>query len=87
MAVSIHQQITEVIRELKMRAQVYPRLVNNGKLTQATSDRQIDALEAVLATLRTIGEGNRCQPNTPASTVSKASPPLLSSNRPTTDAA
>jgi len=58
MEISINQQITELKRELKLRRRVYPRLVNNGQLTQGASDRQIDALEAALATLREIATMN-----------------------------
>lgn len=49
--VSIHQQIDEVDRELKMRAQVYPSWVARGKLRQSIADYQVRRLEAVMATL------------------------------------
>ena len=36
-------------RELKMRRRVYPRWVENGKMTQADADREIAVMEAILA--------------------------------------
>ena len=36
-------------RELRMRRRVYPRFVQNGKLTQAEADREIAVMEAILA--------------------------------------
>ena len=51
MKISISQQIDEVDRELKMRADVYPRQVSSGKLRPSIADYQIKRLEAVKATL------------------------------------
>ncbi len=36
-------------RELKMRRKVYPRWVENQKMTQAQADREIAIMEAILA--------------------------------------
>jgi hypothetical protein len=36
-------------RELKMRRRVYPRWVENEKMTQAQADREIATMEAILA--------------------------------------
>jgi len=41
----------EVDRELKQRADVYPRWVARGKLQQSIADYQVRRLEAVKATL------------------------------------
>jgi hypothetical protein len=51
MTISLNQQIDEVKRELKMRADVYPRQVNSGKLRQSLADYQIERMQAVLKTL------------------------------------
>jgi len=36
-------------REIKMRRKVYPRWVENQKMTQALADREIAVMEAILA--------------------------------------
>src|SRR5580765_3413118 len=51
MTVSLNQQIDEVKRELKQRAEVYPRLVQNGKIKQSHADYQTERMQAVLKTL------------------------------------
>jgi hypothetical protein len=48
-------QINEVKREIAIRQRVYPRWVADGKLTQAKADRQIEVMQAVLATLEPVG--------------------------------
>lgn len=45
--------IAEVERELNLRARVYPRWIESGRLKQSTADEQVRRLEAVLAALRT----------------------------------
>lgn len=50
--VALADQIACVRRELAMRQRVYPRWVSAGKMTQADSDREIQAMIAVLATLQ-----------------------------------
>src|SRR6185503_12138709 len=49
--VSLDNQISCVRRELSLRRAVYPRLIQNKKMTQAWADFQMDAMEAVLKTL------------------------------------
>lgn len=49
---SLATQIAEVERELAMRRQVYPGLVNSRAKRQAEADMQIAIMEGVLATLR-----------------------------------
>jgi hypothetical protein len=49
--VPIGAQISEVRRELEMRAQVYPRRVREGKLRQVEADLFTSRMEAVLRTL------------------------------------
>lgn len=54
MNVPIDEQIACVEREIRMREQVYPRWVQAKKLTQATSDKQIAGMKAVLETLQQV---------------------------------
>lgn len=49
---SLTTQIAEVARELQMRRQVYPGLVNSRAKRQAEADMQIAIMEGVLATLQ-----------------------------------
>ena len=51
MKISLSQQIDEVERELRMRAEVYPRWVRNGKLRQSIADYQVERMEHVKASL------------------------------------
>ncbi len=48
---TLQEQIDCVVREIKMREQVYPRLVSQGKMRQEKADRELTAMRAVLATL------------------------------------
>lgn len=50
--VSLDAQIAEVVREIEMRERCYPRWVTSGIMEQARADRQLLAMQAVLATLR-----------------------------------
>ena len=52
--VPLNRQIACVKREVSMRRRVYPRWVENGKMTQRESDRQLEAMEAVQATLQAL---------------------------------
>jgi hypothetical protein len=49
--IPIERQIACVRREVSMRKRVYPRWVQNAKMTQDEADRQIETMEAVQATL------------------------------------
>jgi len=49
--VSIAGQIAEVVREIALRKNVYPRSVAAGKLRQGEADLCMQRIEAVLATL------------------------------------
>lgn len=51
MSVSLQEQIACVKREIAMRARVYPRWVESGKLKQAAADKEIAHMTAVLRTL------------------------------------
>lgn len=57
--IPIAAQIECVERELKFRRYVYARRVAAGKMTQHKADDEIAAMTAVLASLRTIEEGQR----------------------------
>jgi hypothetical protein len=49
--IDLARQIACVRREVSMRKRVYPRWVQNSKMTQEEADRQIATMEAVQATL------------------------------------
>lgn len=56
MKVALADQITELERELRARAHVYPRLIDKGRLKLETAHAHNAALQAALATLRTLSE-------------------------------
>jgi len=51
MTVSIDVQIAAVRREIRMREHVYPRRVENSKMTQEAADAELAAMKAVEETL------------------------------------
>ncbi len=51
-AVPLHVQIEAAERELRMRRNVYPRRVAEGKMTQALADREVAAMDAIVETLK-----------------------------------
>lgn len=55
--VTLAQQIEELRRELGQRRNVYPRLVEAGKLSAARAARQTYVLEAAVATLEALRRG------------------------------
>lgn len=56
MTVALADQIACVKREIAMRRHVYPRWVEQQRMTQAKADAEIAAMEAVLDTLKREGE-------------------------------
>jgi hypothetical protein len=44
---TISQKADELVREIKMRERVYPRLVGNGKLKQIDADRNIAIMREI----------------------------------------
>lgn len=54
--VTIEDQVKCVEREISMRERVYPRWVADKKLTQATADRELAGMKAVLRTLKSLLE-------------------------------
>lgn len=59
MTVPIHEQIECVLRELRQRAKVYPRLIESGRMTPNKAREETTRMEAVLATLQKLAEGQR----------------------------
>jgi len=53
---SLAQQIEEVERELKLRREVYPRMIAKGALRQSVADYHMQRMQAVLETLRRLQE-------------------------------
>lgn len=49
---SLAAQILEVERELRLRQQVYPRMVSQGRMKLDDSERHIRTMQAVLNTLK-----------------------------------
>jgi hypothetical protein len=56
--VPLADQIRCVGRELGLRRRVYPKWIASGRMKQDDADREIAAMEAVLATLKDL-EVNR----------------------------
>lgn len=53
-SVSLSRQVEAVERECRMRRQVYPRRVADGRMTAKQADTETAVMEAVLATLRQV---------------------------------
>ena len=47
MAFSRLEKLNEALREIRQRQRVYPRLVADGRLSQADADRQIAIMRAI----------------------------------------
>ena len=54
MAVPIDDQVKCVEREISMRERVYPRWIEAKRMTQKKADQEIEAMRAVLDTLKNI---------------------------------
>lgn len=54
MMVKIEDQIACVARELAMRRNVYKKWIASGRMKQADADREIEHMEAVLATVKDV---------------------------------
>lgn len=60
MNVDLDAQMAELKREITLRERLYPRWVQDRKLSQATADRQLEAMRSALATLeRMASEGKQ----------------------------
>lgn len=51
---TVGQQIAELERELKMRAQVYPKLIGARKLSQKAADWQVACMKSAIETLKAL---------------------------------
>jgi hypothetical protein len=51
---SLAQQIEEIERELRLRAEVYPRWIASGKMKKSVADYHMDRMRAVFDTLKRI---------------------------------
>ncbi|WP_412508779.1 hypothetical protein [Roseovarius sp. SYSU LYC5161] len=47
MILSTHDKYAAVRREIRQRRRVYPRLIEQGKMSQADADREIAIMEAI----------------------------------------
>lgn len=52
-------QLAAAQREVKMRERVYPRWVQQGKMTQAKADAELAAMRAICATLEPLAASER----------------------------
>lgn len=59
MTIPIAEQIACVERELRYRERVYPRLVENGRLSINASRLELLRMESVLETLKQVEKGER----------------------------
>lgn len=54
MTVPIDEQVRCVEREISMRERVYPRWVEQKRMTEKKADQELEAMRAVLETLHNI---------------------------------
>ena len=59
--VTLEAQIVCVMRELGLRRRVYPRLVEQRRMTIATAGKELDAMLAVLQTLEALHDSRGTQ--------------------------
>lgn len=52
--IPLSRQIAAVRHEITMRRRLYPRWVQNGRMTQLQADAGIEAMQAVQATLEAL---------------------------------
>lgn len=57
--ITIEDQIKAVEREISMRRRVYPRWVENKRMSQEKADKEIATMEAVLETLKEVQKQTR----------------------------
>lgn len=57
--VPLSDQVDCVRREIAQRRRVYPRLIERGKMTQVAADREIARMEAVLASIEKLRQGEK----------------------------
>jgi len=69
MRISLRAQIEELEYELRMRTEVYPRLVRRGRMRAGEAELHKQRLEAAIRTLRRHGRAGRCATNSPAGSI------------------
>ena len=57
--ITIDEQIKAVEREISMRRRVYPRWVENKRMSREKADKEIATMEAVLETLKEVQKQSR----------------------------
>ncbi len=57
--IPLEQQIACIRREIRQRKAVYPRLVQDGRMLEATAAKELVAMQAVLATLMALLEARQ----------------------------
>lgn len=57
--ITIEDQIKAVEREINMRRRVYPKWVENKRMSQEKADKEIAAMQAVLETLKEVQKQTR----------------------------
>lgn len=58
-AVTYRQMMTELNREISLRVKLYPGWISGGRMTQATADRQLNALIAIADVIRPLMEAEQ----------------------------
>ena len=61
MSITKRQMVTELNRELAQRDRVYPRLIDQGKLTQAQADLQTERLRAARDLIKELNDQEEAQ--------------------------
>jgi hypothetical protein len=59
--VPLERQIACLRREVGLRKRVYPRWIQNGRMTQEQADSQIEAMEAAQATLERVRDEEKAR--------------------------
>lgn len=62
---SLAEQIVELRREMRQRERVYPRWVQDGRMSQAIANLHMARLAAALATLEAVQAGTPPPPDPP----------------------
>jgi hypothetical protein len=62
---SIAEQLLELRREARQRERVYPRFVQDGRLSQANANLQMARLRGAIATLEAVQAGTPPPPDPP----------------------
>jgi hypothetical protein len=57
--ISLSDQLAAAQREVRMRKQTYPRLIEQGKMTTVEADYQIRVMEAIVKTLHRLDAEER----------------------------